>query len=116
MGCTNIREKNDTDDIQRCTYCKGTSVKFLEYFPIESGGYSMFAPRDNTEYACELCAFKNCDDCGKKLPRSMFIDCNLCKKIHCFNNTDMKYDNNSMLLRYELCDARHCGKGMYQIK
>lgn len=68
-----------------------------------------FAPRDDTDYACESCSFKTCEDCGEKLPKYMFLECDKCNKTHCFNNTDMTYDNNPMLKQYNLCNAKNCG-------
>lgn len=110
MGGVNVYEKDNVDDEPKhCTYCTEKLMTFSEFYPHEAGGYCIFAPRDDTNYACETCAFKNCADCGKKLPRYMFLDCNLCGKVHCFNNTDMTHDNNPMLSGYGLCDARHCG-------
>lgn len=110
MGGVNTYEKeNIEDEPKQCTYCQEKLKIYSEFYPHESGGYCIFAPRSEIDYACQACAFKKCADCGKELPKFLFIDCEQCRKTHCFNNTDMTYDNNPMLKQYELCDARHCG-------
>lgn len=114
MGQINVYEKeNIGDEPHLCTYCQQKLVKFIEFYPHEAGGYCIFAPRHDIDYACESCAIKECEDCGNKLPKYLFSDCSKCEKVHCFNNTDMVYENNPMLSGYDLCEARHCGNNRH---
>ena len=92
---------------KNCTYCHSDLKTFVEFYPHEAGGYCIFAPRSDTHYSCESCAFKKCEYCNEELPKYMFIECTKCNKTHCYNNTDMRYENNPAL-PYNLCDARHC--------
>lgn len=109
MGSVNVYEKDNIEDNPtNCTYCNKQLTKFVEFYPHEAGGYCIFAPRSETDYACEECAFKKCECCGKEQVRFGFTECNKCNKTHCFNNTDMKYEGNPALGNLELCDARHC--------
>lgn len=110
MGCVNSKKVEEDIKPLSCSYCDTIEEDYDEFYFDESGLYSLFAEKEYVKYACKLCAYKPCDDCGKVLPRSMFIDCKLCKKTHCFNNTNMNYDSNPVLSRYELCNSRHCYK------
>lgn len=115
MGNINTYEKdNIEDEPTNCTYCQEKLKTYSEFYPHESGGYCIFAPRSDTDYACPECAVKRCEDCGNELPRYLFLDCKLCEKTHCFNNTDMIYDNNPMLNCHKLCDARNCGYNIHE--
>lgn len=99
------------DEPENCTYCTSRlRIKdtFVEYFPHEAGGYCIFMPRSETDYACEICAFGTCECCNVKQPRFGFIKCEKCNKTHCFNNTDMVYENNPFLRTMILCNARFC--------
>lgn len=110
MGNISIYEKeNVEDEPKECTYCQEKLMTFSEFYPHEAGGYCIFAPRNETNYACPSCTTKKCEDCGIELPRWLFLDCQSCKKVHCFNNTDMVYDNNPFLNGYNLCDTKNCG-------
>lgn len=110
MGNVEVFEKeNIEDEPKQCTYCQVNLKTYSEFYPHEAGGYCIFAPRSEIDYACQTCSFKKCADCGKELPKYLFLDCDLCQKTHCFNNTDMTYDNNPMLNGYGLCETRHCG-------
>lgn len=91
-----------------CSYCNNKTNKPVEFYPHESGGYCIFMPRFKTDYACQDCAYKTCEDCGEKQIRFAFIECNKCKKIHCYNNTDMRYENNPFLKNVKLCRSRNC--------
>lgn len=113
MGCVNSKKEEREEGEKGCTYCGKESNEYHDFYPTKKGGYSTFGPEDKIHRACNNCAYKNCQYCGKTLPKFLFINCDLCKKIHCFNNTDMEYTNNSMLLRYDLCDARKCGHKYY---
>lgn len=111
MGQIEVYEKeNIEDEPHQCTYCQEKLTKYVEFYPHEAGGYCIFAPRNDIDYACESCAFKECEVCNKKLPKYMYINCSKCNKVHCFNNTDMKYEGNPMLSEFDLCDARNCDK------
>ena len=101
---------SSTMDIMKCTYCDKVTDSLTQYYPHESGGYCIFLPRNGIEYACDECTKKKCEMCGKERIRWAFIDCGKCKKTHCFNNTDMKYENNPFYDKIVLCDARHCSK------
>lgn len=90
---------------ETCSFCGTYTTIAREYFPHEAGGYCIFAPRDEIEYACKKCVKGVCEFCGAKHPRFCFIDCDECGKRHCFNNTDMKYENNPFLSDYVLCEA-----------
>ena len=91
-----------------CTYCGKKENDCMEFFPHERGGYCIFMPRDKVDYACKECAYKKCECCGVEQIRYGFIECKKCKKVHCYNNTDMKYENNPFLSNLKLCAARFC--------
>ena len=96
----------------KCDYCNKhlELSQATEFYPHEAGGYCVFMPRDKTHHACKECASKVCSDCGKEQPRFAFIECKKCKKTHCYNNTDMKYEGNPFLQPLKLCDSRNCSK------
>ena len=98
---------SDSDEIipDECTYCGKQTKKLIEFFPHEAGGYCIFAPRNIIEYACSDCSHKRCELCNTMQIRFGFIDCDKCGKTHCYNNTDMKYENNPFLSKIKLCDA-----------
>uniref|UniRef100_A0A6C0CBK9 Uncharacterized protein n=1 Tax=viral metagenome TaxID=1070528 RepID=A0A6C0CBK9_9ZZZZ len=98
--------------VENCSYCDAKDVPIhQEYYPHEAGGYCIFAPRSETEYACKDCASGICEFCNTKQPRYGFIDCKQCSKRHCYNNTDMKYEGNPFLSDLLLCNAHKCCKG-----
>ena len=93
-----------------CTYCGQKSAEMVEYYPHEEGGYCIFAPRNEIEYACNKCANKKCESCNVERPRYYFIDCEKCGKTHCYNNTDMKYEGTPLEKSVKLCDLyKGCG-------
>ena len=93
------------DETSDCTYCGKQDVKVKYYYPHEAGGYCIFAPRNKIDKACLECSHKKCFLCGEIQPRYAYIDCKQCGNIHCYNNTDMKYENNPALKHIVLCDA-----------
>lgn len=105
MGSVNCVELEDPEN---CAHCDQSITKAYIFYPHEKGHYCIFAPREGTEFVCEDCAFKECEDCGEKQPRFAFIECKSCKKTHCFNNTDMKYEDNPFLDGINLCNSRKC--------
>ena len=94
---------------QKCNFCKKDSENLYEYYPHKSGGYCIFLPRNETYYAYDECNLRTCEVCGLKQVRTACIACQNCKKVHCFNNTDMIYENNRFLKNIRLCSSRHCG-------
>jgi len=110
MGNNNtFLERNNGDSFpEKCTYCDKEMNKCIEFFPHEAGGYCIFAPRNEIDYACPDCAYKKCEDCGTEQIRYGFINCDKCNKVHCFNNTDMIYENNPALEHLKLCRSRFC--------
>lgn len=109
MGQVNTYEKTgEAGEPDNCTYCGKQLKIWSEFYPHEFGGYCIFAPRNETDYACQECSFKDCESCGKKLMRFAFIECEKCEQTHCFNNTDMIYKGNHFLEPLGLCDKRFC--------
>ena len=99
--------KNTNDAVpDTCTYCNkefAHDEEVFEFYPHEAGGYCIFAPRFRTDYSCKQCAYKTCESCGSEKIRYGFIECTECGTTHCYNNTDMKYENNPMLRDLVLC-------------
>lgn len=99
---------SEESDCGKCTYCGKETNELTEFYPHEAGCYCIFMQRFKTDYACDDCAYKKCELCGEKQIRFAFIECKKCDKVHCYNNTDMKYEGNPCLAKIKLCDARHC--------
>lgn len=112
MGGETSCIKNTNPEIpDNCKYCDkrfDPEEEVFAFFPHEGGGYCIFAPRDVTDYSCRNCAFKTCESCKTEKIRYGFIECMDCGIVHCWNNTDMKYNGNPMLANLELCDSMNC--------
>ena len=103
MGNAKTKFASVFDKGMNCDICHQKMTSCAEYYPHEQGGYCFFAPRDIIYRVCIDCVTETCADCGKELPLHLCVDCKGCNKIHCWNNTDIKYQN-----VWNLCKSRHC--------
>lgn len=94
-----------------CTFCGVSGVQVDEYYPHEKGQYSLFVPDKHIELACSSCSYIRCSCCLEKQPRFGIINCEKCGTYHCYNNTDMVYENNPILSFLSFCDKhKNCTK------
>lgn len=77
---------NNQNEQKNCATCREVAMKYIE-MKSENGDHCSYEPKLDTDDICSAHDFKICVECGGKMPKFLFSNCDLCKKTHCFRNT-----------------------------